>query len=227
MKIGLFGDWGEVAALSQMLTGAGQSCVNFREEDSVKRYLNRDTLDLFMLHWDRASASGLEIICWLKGRIEALPVLMLGDRSGSQDIVAAIEAGADGYIVKPVEHAVLLARIAAFDRGMSPHNRVAFTNGEDYGRFHFDLGERSLFLNGARRELTVREYELALTLFRNRGRMLSRAYLYERLWGNRADLQTRTLDVHVSKLRTKAGLAPVNGCRLSTIYGFGYRLDCA
>jgi len=73
--------------------------------------------------------------------------------------------------------------------------------------------------------LTAKEFELALLFFENLQRPLSRGYILEKIWNNAVDLSTRTLDMHVSKVRTKLDLRPENGHRLQTIFGYGYRLD--
>ncbi|HMO42855.1 MAG TPA: helix-turn-helix domain-containing protein [Phenylobacterium sp.] len=73
--------------------------------------------------------------------------------------------------------------------------------------------------------MTAKEFALALTLFRNANRPLSRAYLMETVWGRRPDLATRTLDAHVSRLRSKLNLHPEQGYRLAPVYSFGYRLE--
>jgi DNA-binding response OmpR family regulator len=74
-------------------------------------------------------------------------------------------------------------------------------------------------------QLTAKEFELALFLFKNHGRVLSRGHILESVWGQRADLNTRTVDTHMSLLRQKLNLRPQNGWRLSTIYRHGYRLE--
>ena len=75
--------------------------------------------------------------------------------------------------------------------------------------------------------LTDKEFQLALTLFRNLNRPMSRPHLLEAVWGRNPDLPTRTLDVHISRLRLRLGLTPERGFRLSPIHGFGYRLELA
>lgn len=225
MKIGLLG-WqsGAAAGLSDMFRNSGHRAILFEDCDAVKRYLKQDTIDLMMVNWDAAVTNGTELLGWFKSRAEFLPVLIAADGANHHDIVAALEAGADEYITIPIQPAVLAARISALER-LAARKCWSRTQ-EDYGRFKFDLSARRYFVNGEDVALTTREFDLALAFFRNHGRTLSRSYLYEEVWGCRSDLQTRTLDVHISKLRTKAGLTPANGCRLQPVYGFGYRLEC-
>jgi DNA-binding response OmpR family regulator len=105
----------------------------------------------------------------------------------------------------------------------SPSCAEAMT--ETYGRHTFDLGSRRLLVDGEAPHLTPKEFTLALLLFRNLNRAVSRTHLLETIWGIDPALATRTLDIHVSKIRSKLGLRPESGYRLSPVYGFGYRLE--
>lgn len=88
-----------------------------------------------------------------------------------------------------------------------------------------DPGAHTVSWEGHVETLTPKEFQLATILFNNLARPLSREYLLRRVWGQRPDLETRTLDAHVSRLRSKLRLRPANGFRLTTVYGFGYRLE--
>jgi DNA-binding response OmpR family regulator len=93
------------------------------------------------------------------------------------------------------------------------------------GSFRIDVQGRTLEKDGAVIELTQKEFEVAALLFRNVGRLLSRAYLLDSVWGISADVSTRTVDTHASQLRSKLGLYPESGWRLSAVYQHGYRLE--
>lgn len=94
-----------------------------------------------------------------------------------------------------------------------------------FGPYRFDPEKRSLWLRDQPVELKNREYELALFMFRNAGRLLSRAHLREVVWGETSEAPSRSLDTHMSRLRTKLELTPANGYVVGAIYGMGYRLD--
>jgi DNA-binding response OmpR family regulator len=96
---------------------------------------------------------------------------------------------------------------------------------EKFGDYLFQGGTESVILQGRQIELTGKEYSLALTLFRNLGRAISRAYILENVWGYKEDVQTRTLDAHISRIRTKLELRARNGFRVTPVYGYGYRLE--
>jgi DNA-binding response OmpR family regulator len=95
----------------------------------------------------------------------------------------------------------------------------------EYEPFSIDLGNHEVKRDGTRVEVTQKEYELIVFLFRNIGRILSRAHILESVWGRNPDINTRTVDTHVSRIRTKLSLAPEMGWKLSSIYQHGYRLE--
>jgi DNA-binding response OmpR family regulator len=126
-------------------------------------------------------------------------------------------------MAKPIKRPELLARIDALLRRSSKgtSNRSLL----EFSPFRFDVERRIVFRNEEEITLSQREYELALFLFRNNGRLLSRKYLLETVWGTSSDLATRTIDAHVSKLRRKLNISAENHWRLSSVYQQGYRLE--
>ena len=129
----------------------------------------------------------------------------------------------DDYIVKPAKHRELVARITAVARRASSVDETQ--NEIEYDPFAIDLGNHEVKRDGTRVEVTQKEYELIVFLFRNIGRILSRAHILESVWGRNPDINTRTVDTHVSRIRTKLSLAPEMGWKLSSIYQHGYRLE--
>ena len=93
------------------------------------------------------------------------------------------------------------------------------------GGYRMDRMAQTIRHNGVEITLTAKEFELADLLFRNRDRTLSRAYIMETIWRTSADLATRTLDMHISRVRSKLALRPENGFRIFTVFGYGYRLE--
>jgi len=94
-----------------------------------------------------------------------------------------------------------------------------------FGPFRIDTQQRSIQLHGEPLTLTDKDFDLALFLFQNQGRLLTRDMLLERVWGLASDINTRTVDTHMSRLRRRLGLNPENGFRIKTIYQRGYRLE--
>ncbi len=209
--------------IAGILARAGHEAVLFARPDAALRDLRRQTFDLLLLDWNMPGMSGIEVLEQLRQGPAPPPVLLITSRAEEADIVQGLGAGADDYVVKPIQPAVLTARVAALLRRAFPAPPPA--GPEDFGPYRHVAGEQGMYLNGARRDLTAKELQLALVLFRNAARALSRDYLLETVWGHSPDLETRTLDAHLSKLRTKLELRPEHGFRLVTIYGFGYRLE--
>ena len=136
-----------------------------------------------------------------------------------------LQAGADDYITKPVRQGELLARIEAVARRV----RGAQASPEllELAPFRLNRGARTVECDGHRVELTDKEYALAEFFFLHAERVVSRQHLLEAVWGLQAKAQTRTVDTHVSRLRTKLGLGGEHGWRLAAVHQFGYRLERA
>ena len=153
------------------------------------------------------------------------PVLFATQMDDEKNIVEALEAGADDYMVKPIRKLELFARINALSR------RTSSTELQDtitVGTYHFDPNDRKISVDGPALELTGKEYDLAAFLFKNIGKVVSRNHILESIWGFQdANLSTRTVDVHISRLRKKLSLSEENGLMLRSIYQHGYRLEKA
>lgn len=226
MRIALLEDEQDQADLvCAWLKAAGHSChVHMLGKDLV-REAQRETFDLFLLDWEVPGMSGAEVLVWIRANIaEPVPVLFVTARQREEDIVHALSNGADDYMVKPLGKLELLARIDALARRTRPSPNL----GEDvieFGRLRVDCRNRQVWLGGEEVAMTQKDYELAVFLLRNVGRLLSRGYILEAVWGQSADINTRTVDTHVSRIRGKLQLTPENGWRLSAVYQHGYRLE--
>lgn len=225
MRIGVLEDDGELSRqLEELLVGAGHRCFLFQSGQKLINFLRHETVDLLLIDWNIPDVSGLAVVRWIQDNLEVRPpVLMLTSRTAEEDIVTALRSGADDYVVKPVQPGVLLARIESIRRRAYPEPRAGSV--ERYGDYVFDLRQENVQLNETEISLTAKEFALALMLFRNMHRALSRSYIFEALWGRNPELQTRTLDSHISKVRTKLNLRPENGLKLVPVYAYGYRLE--
>lgn len=225
MKIAILDDEPFLAAwVEKLVSSAGHDCQVFHSGQRLVNVLHHETFDLLILDWNVPDFSGLAILKWMREQLDwHPPVLLLTSRSSDEDIVEGLGTGADDFVVKPVEEPVLLARIEAVLRRAYPTRRGGGV--EVFGDYTFDLDHESVKLHGEPVVVTPKEFLLALMLFRNQHRPLSRAYILESLWGRRPDLPTRTLDAHISKIRSKLNLRPENGFKLVPVYAYGYRLE--
>lgn len=225
MRIGILEDDPALAGqLQKLLSLEGHSCFLYQSGQKLIGFLARETVDVLILDWNVPDVPGIDVIRRVRAdNPRHPPIVVLTARAAEEDIVTALKAGADEYVVKPVQHAVLLARIEALCRRAYPE--PARARAEQFGDLVFDAATETVVARGEPVQLTAKEFALALMLFRNLDRTLSRSYIFEALWGGSPDLQTRTLDAHVSKVRTKLGLRAANGYRLVPVYAYGYRLE--
>jgi DNA-binding response OmpR family regulator len=217
-------DDSQAALVVHVLEAAGHSCVHFSSGLTLQTRLRQETFDLLVLDWNVPHISGLEIAQWARSQLSPPPpMLMVTARSDSEDIVQGLDAGADDFIVKPIDPAILLARVQAVLRRVYPAETGP--RSETFGDYVFDPAQLVVTWNGPTAQLTAKEFALAQLLFRNLNRALSRSYLLETVWGRNPNVPTRTLDTHVSRVRTKLGLRPEAGYRLAPVYSYGYRLE--
>ena len=217
-------DTDQVELMQSWLRDAGHECRAFGSGSEFKTALKRGTFDLLVLDWSLPDTTGPEILDWVRENIDwHIPVLFVTSRDLEEDIVYALEHGADDYMAKPVKQHETLARITALERRSQPVSDQANTLTQ--GRFEFDITNREVRLGTDTVVLTNKEFDLALLLFRNPGRLLSRSYILENIWGTNRELSTRTVDTHVSRIRNKLGIHPDNGVRLNAVYNHGYRLE--
>jgi DNA-binding response OmpR family regulator len=184
-----------------------------------------ESYDLLVLDWELPDISGLDVLRTIRAQwVTDTPILFLTHRDHESDIVDALEAGADDYLVKPPRQRELLSRVTALGRRARP---TASAERIEAGPFKMDVDNRSIERDGVAIELTPREFDVAVMLFRNLGKVVSRAHLLLTVWGSTDGTTTRTVDTHVSRVRIALGLSTACGVRLTPIYGYGYRLELA
>lgn len=206
------------------LEAAGHVCVHFARGEKFLRAVSSDSFDLLVLDWLLPDINGDEVLGHVRERLDwRIPVIFITVRDSEQDIVYALERGADDYMIKPVKSLEMLARITALGRraGVQSAQDKVF----DVGDYSVDTVRRAITRAGEAFELTHKEFDLAAFLLKNVGRLISRKHIMESVWGQRADLNTRTVDTHMSRIRNKLGLSPEQGWRLSAVYQHGYRLE--
>lgn len=209
------------ALMREWFARAGYTVVHYAAGQPFRRGVAMQAPDLAVIDRLLPDDDGIEVTRWLRRTHGPdLPILFASGQGSEKDVVAALDAGADDYIVKPLRGAELLARVRALTRRFAgrPRGRISC------GPVVLDTPNRTAFVNGEPVPLTDREYDVALYLFSHRGELVSRLDLLRSVWRTSASLQTRTVDQHVSRLRHKLHLRPEAGFRLETIYNHGYRL---
>lgn len=224
MRIALADDEKDILShISFVVRDAGHDVDCFSNGIDLVNALQRETYDVALIDWNMPGKSGLEVVQWAAANLAVPPAtILLTSRKEKDDIVRGLEAGATDYIVKPESDAVIRARVEAAARrsATNEQERVQWRGG-----YCVDRLDRSITLHGEAVQLTAKEFDLAKLFFENLDRPLSRGYLFSRVWGGQAELETRTIDMHISRLRSKLKLTPENGFVIRTVFGFGYRMD--
>jgi DNA-binding response OmpR family regulator len=212
-----------VAHIREIMSRHGHSCAALRTGAGLLAELRRETFDLLLLDWNLPDISGLELLQSIRAIPLHLGIIMLTSRAGEDDVARALQAGADDYIVKPESEQIIIARMEATLRRTTPSpapSRLA-----TFGAYEFDRLTETVRIGGEPVSLSAKEFALALLFFENPHRAMSRGYILESLWHSVADLPTRTLDMHVSRVRSKLRLRPENGYRIVALSGYGYRME--
>jgi two-component system, OmpR family, phosphate regulon response regulator PhoB len=176
--------------------------------------------DLMVLDLNLPALSGLEVCRILRGKVETrdVPIIMLTARSSEADRIVGLDSGADDYVTKPFSLRELAARVRAVLRRGRGDTAAQHLYRGDHLVADFDAVH--VAVDGEAVRLTRREFELLKYLVSNRNRVVSRDRLLERVWGYETVVETRSVDVHVGRLRTKLRTA---GGQIETVVGLGYR----
>ncbi|WP_448581839.1 response regulator transcription factor [Thermaurantiacus sp.] len=219
-------DRAQAELVRTLLEDSGHHCDMMTSGRMLISRLRHETYDLVVLDWCMPGFDGVEVLRLLRqGPYSGTPVLMLTSRADHADVVRGLEAGADDYIVKPLVPEVFLARVEAIHRRAAMQRPAAPV--VTFGPYSFDRAKETVRFHDREVKLTSKEFALALTFFENLARPLARSWLLETVWGTAADIESRTLDTHVSKIRAKLHLRAESGYRLLPVYSHGYRLERA
>lgn len=207
------------------LEDAGHTVNAHAAGNDFLRAIRRDSHDVYLLDWVVPDLSGIDVLRKLrKELLDNTPTIITTVKDEERSVVRALREGADDYVVKPIRRAELMARVEAIHRratgGASTANEI------DSAPYELDKGRKQAALNGEPISLTNREFDLAMFLFSNPGKILSRAHILEAIWGiDNDNVSTRTVDTHMSRLRKKLKLGPDNGWKLTSVYQHGYRFE--
>jgi two-component system, OmpR family, response regulator RegX3 len=210
-------------ALSYMLRREGfEVAVAATGPDALSEF-DRSGADLVLLDLMLPGLSGTEVCRTLRQRSN-VPVIMLTARDSEIDKVVGLELGADDYVTKPFSSRELVARIrAVLRRRAEPEELVPAAL--EAGPVRMDVDRHVVTVNGGQVPLPLKEFDLLELLLRNAGRVLTRGQLIDRVWGADYVCDTKTLDVHVKRLRAKIEPDPSNPRHLVTVRGLGYKFE--
>ncbi|MFK4730862.1 response regulator transcription factor [Agromyces mediolanus] len=184
---------------------------------------DRDGADLVLLDLMLPGLPGTEVCRELRNR-SSVPIIMLTAKDSEIDIVVGLELGADDYVTKPYSTRELLARVRAVLR-----RRVDAADFDDSvleaGRVRMDVDRHTVEVDGTAVPMPLKEFELLELLMRNAGRVLTRGQLIDRVWGSDYFGDTKTLDVHIKRIRSKIEVSPSEPVQLVTVRGLGYRFE--
>ncbi len=182
--------------------------------------------DLVLLDLMIPEVSGIEV-CRAIRTTSMVPIIMLTAKDSEVDKVVGLELGADDYVTKPYSSRELVARIKAVLRRGSAESIDADSNSaiQVAGNIRMDVERHQVTVNGTLINLPLKEFELLEFLMRNAGRVLTRGQLIDRVWGGDYYGDTKTLDVHIKRLRSKIEEDPANPQLIQTIRGLGYKFE--
>ena len=180
----------------------------------------RGGADIVLLDLMMPGLPGTEVCRRLRAR-SSVPVIMVTARDDEIDKVVGLELGADDYVTKPFSHRELVARIrAVLRRGQEAELLPEVV---EVGDVRMDIERHEVSVSGRAVRLALKEFELLELLLRNAGRVMTRAQLIDRVWGSDYVGDTKTLDVHVKRLRSKIEPDPARPVKLVTVRGLGYK----
>ena len=186
---------------------------------------DRAGADIVLLDLMLPGMTGTDVCKQLRAR-SSVPVIMVTARDSEIDKVVGLELGADDYVTKPYSARELIARIrAVLRRGSESDDSIVGDAVLEAGPVRMDVERHVVTVNGMQITLPLKEFDLLEYLMRNSGRVLTRGQLIDRVWGADYVGDTKTLDVHVKRLRSKIESDPANPVHLVTVRGLGYKLE--
>ncbi|MFK7730632.1 MAG: response regulator transcription factor [Pseudomonadales bacterium] len=185
--------------------------------------MKENSYDLAVLDWEVPGMSGVDVLEHLRNALEWNGmVLFTTQRDSEADVARALHAGADDYLVKPLRKEEMLARLIALARRSGTQTMADVI---DIGPISLNRKTQEISVAGEAVKLTAKDFQLARYMIEHTGKLVSRDQLLKSIWGINETVNTRTVDVHMSRIRRKLGITPEMGYRIKTIYQYGYRLE--
>lgn len=212
----------QLALFTLWITTAGHQVHGYMLGNEIVKSAKVEKFDLFVLDWEVPDITGMQVLKWIRAALsETVPVLFITARDTEEDIVTALEAGADDYIIKPARQSEALARLAALLRRAYPEKEETSLF---FPPYEFDTLTGTARINGKPVDLTPKEFELVVQLFRNFDRLVPSGQLQDLVWGPDKVMSQQTVPAHVKQAREKLGLRGEHGYRVAAVFDYGYRL---
>jgi two-component system response regulator RegX3 len=214
-----------VDALTIGLNREGFDVAVARDGQQAITLFAKDTYDIVLLDLMLPRVSGLDVCRAIRSTSE-VPIIIVSAKGEEVDMVLMLEIGADDYVTKPYRLRELVARIRAVLRRRESHENVMASDDEiTLGPIRMDIDARRCYVNGEEIKLRKKEFALLRLLLENPGRVLTREVLIDRVWGSDYVGDTKTLDVHIKRLRSLIEDDPKNPEHITTVRGVGYRYE--
>ena len=211
-------------ALEFLLGKEGFSVVTAENGADALKKFDQGGIDLVLLDLMIPEISGTEVCRQIRTKSRT-PIIMLTAKDSEVDKVVGLEIGADDYVTKPYSSRELVARIRAVLRRNSGEGIDGDQGIMSVGPVRMDVERHQVSVNGIATSLPLKEFELLEFLMRNAGRVLTRMQLIDRVWGSDYVGDTKTLDVHIKRLRAKIENDPANPILIQTVRGLGYKME--
>jgi two-component system response regulator RegX3 len=211
-------------ALEFLLGKEGFSIVTAATGTDALRKFEQGGIDLVLLDLMIPEVSGIEVCRQIRAKSK-IPIIMLTAKDSEVDKVVGLEIGADDYVTKPYSSRELVARIRAVLRRNGNDDVESASGLLTVGGVKMDVDRHQVSVNGSAISLPLKEFELLEFLMRNAGRVLTRMQLIDRVWGSDYVGDTKTLDVHIKRLRAKIETDPANPTVIQTVRGLGYKME--
>ncbi len=211
-------------ALEFLLGKEGFSVVTAATGTEALKKFEQGGIDLILLDLMLPEISGTEVCRQIRAKSK-VPIIMLTAKDSEVDKVVGLEIGADDYVTKPYSARELVARINAVLRRNGGDGAVIDSGVITVHGIRMDIDRHQVSINGIPASLPLKEFELLEFLMRNAGRVLTRMQLIDRVWGSDYVGDTKTLDVHIKRLRAKIEDDPANPKVIQTVRGLGYKME--
>ena len=197
------------------LENRGYKCQTAEDGEIASNYIENNVYDLILLDIMLPKIDGYELLDYIH-KLHGTPTIFITAKSQIKDKIKGLNLGADDYITKPFEIEELIARVEAVLRRYNKGNEV-----QNFGNVSINVSNRSVKKSGIDVALTPKEFDLLILLIQNRNCALYREVIFEKVWGEELEFETRTLDLHIQRLRKKLGWKD----KIKTVYKIGYMLE--